>query len=87
MHRIGMNLARSKHSKYKPGRVTVAVLVDIPHLTGFYEHCLGVFRACIESIRKISGIDLSRKTWSFPQGAGAGSQFGSTRKRSGQATA
>ena len=45
-----MNPARAKHSKYRPARVTVAVLVHIPHLTGFYEHRLGVFEACLDSI-------------------------------------
>lgn len=45
-----MNPARTKHSKYRPARVTVAVLVHIPHLTGFYEHRLGVFEACLDSI-------------------------------------
>ena len=45
-----MNPARTKHSSYKPERVTVAVLVHIPHLTGFYEHRLGVFEACLDSI-------------------------------------
>ena len=45
-----MNPARTKQSKYQPARVTVAVLAHIPHLTGFYEHRLGVLEACLESI-------------------------------------
>ena len=45
-----MNPARTKHSNYRPARVTVAVLVHIPHLTGFYEHRLGVFEASLDSI-------------------------------------
>ena len=45
-----MNPARTKQSKYSPARVTVAVLVHIPHLTGFYEHRLRVFQACLDSI-------------------------------------
>jgi glycosyltransferase involved in cell wall biosynthesis len=48
--RVGMNPARTKHSSYRPARVTVAVLVHIPHLTGFYEHRLRVLEACIRSI-------------------------------------
>ena len=45
-----MNPARTKRSKYKPERVTVAVLVHIPHLTSFYEHRLEVFEVCLDSI-------------------------------------
>ncbi|MFQ5924154.1 MAG: glycosyltransferase family A protein, partial [Anaerolineales bacterium] len=50
MSRTGMNPARTKHSTYRPARVTVAVLVHIPNLTGFYEHRLEVLKACLDSI-------------------------------------
>ncbi|MGA9531193.1 MAG: hypothetical protein WBR18_00595, partial [Anaerolineales bacterium] len=45
-----MNPARTKRSEYQPARVTVAVLVHIPHLTGYFEHRWPVLRACLDSL-------------------------------------
>jgi hypothetical protein len=45
-----MNPARTKRTDYRPARVTVAVLVHIPHLTGYFEHRWPVLRACLASI-------------------------------------
>jgi hypothetical protein len=47
-----MNPARTKRTDYRPARVTVAVLVHVPHLTGYYEHRWPVLRACLDSIRQ-----------------------------------
>lgn len=50
MARIGMNPARGKFSTYRPARVTVAVLVHIPHFSGYFEGRMEVLRACLGSI-------------------------------------
>lgn len=52
MARVGMNPARGRVSAYKPARVTLAVLVYIPHLSGFFEHRFGVLKLCLQSIFK-----------------------------------
>jgi glycosyltransferase involved in cell wall biosynthesis len=50
MTRIGMNPARNRKSDYRPARVTVAVLVYLPHLTGYFENRLDVVRLSLESL-------------------------------------
>lgn len=50
MARIGMNPSRTKYSSYRPQRVTVAVLVHIPHFSGYFEHRLPVLQACLTSL-------------------------------------
>ncbi len=50
MARVGMNPARGRLSSYRPARVTVAVLVHIPHLAGYFEQRLDVLKVCLTSI-------------------------------------
>ena len=50
MSRIGMNPARGKYSDYRPANVTVAILVHVPHLAGYFEHRLEVVKICLKSI-------------------------------------
>ncbi|NIS83319.1 MAG: glycosyltransferase [Anaerolineales bacterium] len=52
MARVGMNPARGRLSDYKPARVTLAVLVYIPHLSGFFQHRFEVLKLCLASIFK-----------------------------------
>jgi glycosyltransferase involved in cell wall biosynthesis len=48
--RIGMNPARNRLSQYRPARVTVAMLVYLPHLTGYFEHRLDVVKLSMASL-------------------------------------
>jgi hypothetical protein len=48
--RIGMNPARNRVSSYKPERVTVAILVYIPHLEGYFQHRLDVVKLSLASL-------------------------------------
>ncbi len=50
MTRVGMNPARGRASSYRPARVTQAVLVYIPHLSGFFQHRFEVLKLCLGSI-------------------------------------
>jgi glycosyltransferase involved in cell wall biosynthesis len=50
MTRIGMNPARNRVSQYRPARVTVAMLVYLPHLTGYFEHRLDVVKLSMASL-------------------------------------
>lgn len=50
MPRVGMNPARHRMSNYRPARVTVAVLVYLPHLSGYFERRLEVVKLCLESL-------------------------------------
>jgi glycosyltransferase involved in cell wall biosynthesis len=52
MTRIGMNPARNRLSNYQPARVTVAVLVYIPFLEGYFSGRLDVLKLCLDSILK-----------------------------------
>ncbi|MEW6566795.1 MAG: glycosyltransferase family A protein [Chloroflexota bacterium] len=45
-----MNPARGRFTDYRPARVTVAVLVHIPHLAGYFEQRLDVLKVCLGSI-------------------------------------
>ena len=46
-----MNPSKLKRSTYHPTRVTVAILVHIPHLTGYFTGRWQVLNACLESLR------------------------------------
>jgi glycosyltransferase involved in cell wall biosynthesis len=48
--RIGMNPARNRVSDYQPARVTVGILVYIPHLEGYFQHRLGVVQLSLASL-------------------------------------
>ena len=50
MTRIGINPARNRQSDYRPARVTVAFLVYLPLLTGYFENRLEVVRLSLESL-------------------------------------
>jgi hypothetical protein len=50
MTRIGMNPARNRKSDYRPARVTVAVIVYLPHLTGYFQNRLDVVRLSFETL-------------------------------------
>ena len=50
MTRIGMNPARNRVSEYRPARVTVAVIVYLPHLEGYFENRLDVVRLSFETL-------------------------------------
>jgi glycosyltransferase involved in cell wall biosynthesis len=50
MPRIGINPSRTKISNYKPARVTVAVLVHVPHQSGYFNTRFDVVKLCIESL-------------------------------------
>lgn len=50
MARVGMNPARKKVSEYRPARVTVAVLVHIPHAAGYFSGRFEVLRLCLGSL-------------------------------------
>lgn len=52
MSRIGMNPARHKKSTYRPARVTIAMLVYLPHLSGYFKHRFDVVKLSLESIFK-----------------------------------
>jgi glycosyltransferase involved in cell wall biosynthesis len=50
MTRIGMNPARNRVIDYRPARVTVGVIVYLPHLTGYFEHRMDVVRLSFETL-------------------------------------
>jgi len=50
MPRVGMNPARHRRSTYRPARVTVAILVYLPHLSGYFERRLEVVKLSLESL-------------------------------------
>lgn len=50
MARIGINPARNRVTTYRPARVTVAVLVFIPYLEGYFRHRLDVLKLCLGSL-------------------------------------
>jgi glycosyltransferase involved in cell wall biosynthesis len=45
-----MNPSRGKVSDYRPAQVTVAILVYVPHLTGYFEHRMEVVQLCLTSV-------------------------------------
>jgi len=50
MARIGINPARGKVIKYRPERLTVALVTYIPNLTGYFEHRLEVLKLVLSSL-------------------------------------
>jgi len=50
MTRIGINPARHKLSDYRPANVTVATLIHIPQMSGYFRHKLDVVRISLSSI-------------------------------------
>lgn len=48
--RIGQNPAKSVQGVPQPADVTVAVVVYVPFIGGYYEHSLDVLKVCLESI-------------------------------------
>jgi glycosyltransferase involved in cell wall biosynthesis len=50
MTRIGINPARHRVSDYRPARITLAMLVYMPHLTGYFENRLDVVRLSLASM-------------------------------------
>lgn len=50
MTRIGMNPARNRVSDYRPARVTVATIVYLPHLTGYFQNRMDVVRLSFETL-------------------------------------
>ncbi len=52
MTRVGMNPARHRKTSYTPARVTVAVLVYLPHLTGYFQHRFEVLKLCLGTLLK-----------------------------------
>jgi glycosyltransferase involved in cell wall biosynthesis len=50
--RIGMNPARDRVSEYRPARVTVAILVYVPYLSGYFQQRLEVLKVSLASLFK-----------------------------------
>lgn len=57
MTRIGMNPARHRVSDYTPARVTVAMLVYLPHLTGYFQHRFDVVKLSLASLLHNTELD------------------------------
>lgn len=51
MSRIGTNPARKKVMQFKPKEITVAIMVYIPNLEGYFKHRLNIFKLCLASLR------------------------------------
>lgn len=58
MSRLGMNPGRGKASAYRPARVTAAVLVHIPHFSGYFEGRFPVLIACLTSLVEHTKVPL-----------------------------
>jgi len=56
MSRIGLNPARHRLSDYRPARVTVCILVHLPHLTGYFQHRLDVVRLSLRSLLRHTDV-------------------------------
>lgn len=56
MARLGINPARGKYSEYKPARVTVAMLIYIPHLEGYFRNRLEVLKLSLGSLFKNTSL-------------------------------
>lgn len=56
MTRIGINPARKKTSKYKPARVTAAVLTYIPDFSGYFKQRLDILQLSLASLRKSTNL-------------------------------
>lgn len=58
MARLGINPARGKTTSYRPSRVTAMILVYIPHLDGYFQQKLEVFKLVVESLRRHTGLPI-----------------------------
>src|SRR3972149_822446 len=67
MTRIGMNPARHRATTYRPARVTVAMLVYLPHRQGYFEHRLDVIKLSLASL--IRHTDLEYDLLVFDNGS------------------
>jgi glycosyltransferase involved in cell wall biosynthesis len=65
--RIGINPARHRVSGYRPARITVAMLVYMPHLTGYFENRLDVVRLSLASL--VRHADLPYDLMVFDNGS------------------
>jgi hypothetical protein len=67
MTRVGINPARHRVSEYRPARITVAMLVYMPHLTGYFEHRLDVVQLSLATL--IRHADLPYDLLVFDNGS------------------
>ncbi len=65
--RIGMNPARHRVSDFTPERVTVAMLVYLPHLTGYFQHRLDVVKLSVASL--LNNTELNYDLLIFDNGS------------------
>ena len=65
--RIGMNPARHRVSDYTPARVTVAMLVYLPHLTGYFQHRFDVVKLSVASL--LNNTELNYDLLIFDNGS------------------
>ena len=65
--RIGMNPARHRVSDFTPARVTVAMLVYLPHLTGYFQHRFDVVKLSVASL--LNNTELSYDLLIFDNGS------------------
>ncbi|HET7011663.1 MAG TPA: glycosyltransferase family A protein [Anaerolineales bacterium] len=56
MTRIGINPARHRASTYRPARITVGMLVYLPHLMGYFEHRLEVIKLSLATLTRHSDL-------------------------------
>ena len=57
MTRIGISPARHRVSTYRPARITVAMLVYLPHRTGYFGHRLEVIRLSLASLLRHTDLE------------------------------
>ncbi len=57
MTRIGMNPARHRVTTYRPARITVGMLVYLPHLEGYFQHRLDVIKLSLASLIRHSDLE------------------------------
>jgi hypothetical protein len=58
MTRIGINPARHRVTEYRPARVTVAVLLYLPHLTGYFEHRFDVIKLSMATLLRHADVEF-----------------------------
>jgi glycosyltransferase involved in cell wall biosynthesis len=56
MTRIGMNPARHRVSQYRPARITLGMLVYLPHLEGYFEHRFDVIKMSLATLTRHSDL-------------------------------
>ena len=57
MTRIGMNPARHRVTTYRPARITVGMLVYLPHLDGYFQHRMDVIKLSLASLIRHSDLE------------------------------